>query len=225
MVEWDGKRVIYTHEIKKVKNITMRISEDGKLIVSSNEFVPVAKIDDFVKDKVDWILKKQEVQKNKIERVYTDANLQDYFYLYDTRLRIVRLQSNQNGVRFDHENLYVYYIKEEDIHKNVVKFIYKQCEQDFVEVVHEYYEKMQSYGFAFPKITFKTMKGKWGSCTPRKKTICLNTRMLHYPKAFMEYVVLHELVHFVEPNHSTSFYRVIEYYMHDYKERMKLMKE
>lgn len=225
ILEWDNKRVVYIHEIKKVKNITMRISEEGKLIVSSNAYVPISKIENFVKEKVEWILKKQEAQKNRIERVYSDALTQDDFYLYDKKLHIVRLLSNQNGVRYDDENLYVYYIKEKDIHKNVVKFIYKQCEQDFTKVVHEYYNKMKSYGFDFPKIAFKTMKGKWGSCTPRKKTICLNTRMLHYPKAFMEYVVLHELVHFVEPNHSTSFYRVIEYYMHDYKERMKLIKE
>ena len=51
MVEWDGKRVIYTHEIKKVKNITMRISEEGKLIVSSNAYVPIEKIENFVKEK------------------------------------------------------------------------------------------------------------------------------------------------------------------------------
>ena len=91
-------------------------------------------------------------------------------------------------------------------------------------VVMHYYDLMKEYGFAFPEVKYRSMKSRWGSCIPKKGQICLNTRMLHYPKEFMEYVVLHELAHFVEPNHSTSFYHVIAYYMSDYKERMKLVK-
>lgn len=224
VIPYKGKRIIYTLEIKKVKNLTMRIGEKGELIIVSNPYIPIEKIEAFVIEKVEWILKKQEAQMQRYHRIYEDARLQDVFYLYDTCLKIVRIKSNQNNVRYDDENLYIYYIKEEDIHKNVIKFIQKKCEQDFSAVVKFYYDKMRDYGFAFPEIKFRSMKSRWGSCTPRKNQICLNVRMLHYPKAFMEYVVLHELAHFVEPNHSDSFYNVIFYYMHDYKERMNLIK-
>ena len=61
------------------------------------------------------------------------------------------------------------------------------------------------------------MTSRWGSCSPKKNQICLNMRMLHYPKKFMEYVVVHELAHFVEPNHSASFYHVIEQVMPEYR--------
>lgn len=223
VLQWDNKRVVYTLEIKKVKNLTMRINDKGELIIVSNPYIPLEKIETFVKEKVEWILKKQEKQSLKYNRIYEDANVQNYFYLYDTRLNIVRIQSNQNKVRYDEKNLYIYYIKEDDIHKTIVKFIRKTCEEDFMVAVKHYYALMKDYGFAFPEVKYRDMKSRWGSCTPRKKQICLNTRMLHYPKAFMEYVVLHELAHFVEPNHSASFYNVIAYYMHDYKERMKLI--
>lgn len=220
---WDHKKVIYTLEIKKVKNLTMRISDKGELIIVSNPYIPMEKIETFVKEKVEWILKKQETQVSKYNRIYEDARLQETFYLYDACLQIVRIQSNQNKVRYDENNFYIYYIKEEDIHKNVIKFIRKTCEEDFMKAVKHYYELMKDYGFAFPEVKYRDMKSRWGSCIPRKNQICLNTRMIHYPKKFMEYVVLHELAHFVEPNHSSSFYNVIEYYMHDYKERKKLI--
>ncbi len=66
------------------------------------------------------------------------------------------------------------------------------------------------------------MKSRWGSCIPAKQQITLNQNLIHYPIEFAEYVILHELVHFIQPNHSKAFYQIIEYYMPDYKERIKL---
>lgn len=223
-IEINGIQISYIKHIKKVKNVTLRISEEGEIIVVCNPFIPQEKIDSFVKEKIAWILERQRKVLQKQNRIYEDVNTQDYFYFYDQKLNILCMQSHQNGVRYDDENLYVYYKKKEDCHKNIVKFIRKKCEQDFMEVVHFYYTKMKAYGFAFPEVKYRNMKSRWGSCIPKKGQICLNTRLLHYPKAFMEYVVLHELVHFVEPNHSSSFYRVVAYYMPDYKDRIKLGK-
>jgi predicted metal-dependent hydrolase len=49
------------------------------------------------------------------------------------------------------------------------------------------------------------MKTKWGSCNPRSRTIRLNTELVKKPKDLLEYVVVHEMVHLLEPTHSGRF--------------------
>lgn len=222
ILEKEGYRIRYTLQYKKVKNIILRISEQGEIQISCNPYVPIHKIEEFVLEKMTWVIQKQKHVLKQTTRHYEDCMYQNTFFLYDQELQIVRRLSNQDKVLYDEQNLYLYYTKEENMEKTMQQFINKKCEQDFKEVVDVYYEKLKEYGFSYPLIKYRTMKSRWGSCTPAKNQICLNKRMLHYPTAFLEYVVLHELVHFVQPNHSDSFYRIIAFHMPDYKQRMYL---
>ena len=152
VLEYEGKNIPYILHIKKVKNLNLKISEKGELIITCNAYIPMSKIEAFVKEKIDWILKKQAKQINRAERYYSDGLRQNKFYLYDKELLLVRIQSNKNYIRFDEEKLYVYYIQESDIPKTMIKFIHRQCENDFSEAVAYYYEKMKEYRFPFPTI-------------------------------------------------------------------------
>ncbi len=53
---------------------------------------------------------------------------------------------------------------------------------------------------------------RWGSCTPVNKTIRLSDRMSSFPDWVVDYVIVHELAHLVEPNHSPAFWRLVERY-------------
>lgn len=53
--------------------------------------------------------------------------------------------------------------------------------------------------------SLQRMKTKWGSCNPRARSIRLNTELVKKPKDLLEYVVVHELVHLLEPKHSERF--------------------
>ena len=53
------------------------------------------------------------------------------------------------------------------------------------------------------------MKTKWGSCNYRVRTIRLNTELVKKPKDLLEYVVVHEMLHLIEPTHSERFLRLI----------------
>ena len=223
-IQSEGMRIRYTLQIKKVKNMSLKIVEGGNILVTCNAYVPKHKVDAFVQEKVGWIIKKQKSVVKRSQMIYEDVMVDDIFYLYGKPLKIVRIFSNQNQVRYDEQNLYVYYSDEKKAHKSVVLFIYKLCEQFFIPVVEHYIKVLQDYRLPPFEVKFKTMKSRWGSCTPSKQLVVLNTRMLHYPKSFMEYVVLHELVHFIQPNHSESFYRIIAFHMPDYKERQKCIR-
>ena len=57
---------------------------------------------------------------------------------------------------------------------------------------------------------------------PKKNQITLNSQLIHYQERFIDYVVIHEYAHLIQPNHSKAFYSIIEKYMPDYKRCSKL---
>lgn len=55
-------------------------------------------------------------------------------------------------------------------------------------------------------IAYRNMKSRWGSCQPETGRICFNIRLALYPPECLEYVVVHELCHLLEPNHGPGFH-------------------
>ena len=62
------------------------------------------------------------------------------------------------------------------------------------------------------------MKTKWGSCNPHKHHIRLNTELVKKPKDLLEYVVLHEMAHLLEPSHNERFVAVLDRYWPQWRE-------
>ena len=67
------------------------------------------------------------------------------------------------------------------------------------------------------------MKTLWGSCSVNRNKVTFNQYLTKAKPACIEYVVLHELVHFLYPNHSKKFYDFLSIYMPDWKERKKVL--
>ena len=89
----------------------------------------------------------------------------------------------------------------------------------FTEILDEVYPAFIPYGIARPKLRVRTMKSCWGSCLVNKGIITLNRKLLMQPRECIEYVVVHELCHFIHPNHSKEFYKFMEQFMPDWRER------
>ncbi len=94
----------------------------------------------------------------------------------------------------------------------------------FREILDELYPAFIPYGIKKPEIRIRTMKRCWGSCLVNKGIITLNRRLLAKPRECIEYVVMHELCHFVHPNHSKEFYSFMEQLMPDWKERRNVIR-
>jgi len=67
-----------------------------------------------------------------------------------------------------------------------------------------------------PNIKLRVMKRQWGSCTP-KGTIILNPHLVKASRECIDYVILHELCHLKEHNHSPKFYRMLDKHMPDWR--------
>jgi predicted metal-dependent hydrolase len=64
-------------------------------------------------------------------------------------------------------------------------------------------------GVKFHKVTISDLKYRWGSCTPTH-TLNFNWRLIKAPRTVIDYVVVHELAHLLEPNHTPRFWNIIE---------------
>ena len=78
-------------------------------------------------------------------------------------------------------------------------------------------------GLKYGRITITGAKTRFGACSS-KGNISYSFRLMSYPEEAIDYVVVHELSHLVEMNHSKAFYKIIESVLPDYKERKKLLK-
>lgn len=85
------------------------------------------------------------------------------------------------------------------------------------------YPAFQKYGVGVPKIRIRDMKTRWSSCLTQKGIITLNKRLLEVPRNCIEYVVMHELCHFIHPNHSKNFYLFLSVLMPDWRERKSVL--
>lgn len=85
----------------------------------------------------------------------------------------------------------------------------------------EYFAKKMNLKYFGIKIT--SARKRFGSCSG-KNSICYSWRLMLYPPEAIDYVVVHELAHTIHKNHGKDFYRLIEKYLPDYKNREKLLK-
>ncbi len=67
------------------------------------------------------------------------------------------------------------------------------------------------------------MKTKWGSCTPRARTVRLNTELAKKPPECLEYVLVHEMAHLLEPTHNTRFVALMDRFMPTWRDTRNLL--
>lgn len=79
-------------------------------------------------------------------------------------------------------------------------------------------------GVTYGRITIREQRTRWGSCSS-KGNLNFNWKLMLMPREILDYVVVHELAHRREMNHSAAFWAVVEAEMPDYRERRRMLKE
>ncbi len=86
----------------------------------------------------------------------------------------------------------------------------------------EYYAKIM--GLTYGRITIRNQVSRWGSCSA-KGNLNFNCLLMLCPEEVMDYVVVHELCHLKEMNHSKKFWSLVEHFCPEYKQNKKWLKE
>ena len=79
------------------------------------------------------------------------------------------------------------------------------------------------YGFTYERERFGNQTGRWGSCSS-SGTISLNVALMNLPLEIIDYVLIHELAHTKQMNHSIEFWKIVEDCMPEYREHRKILK-
>ncbi len=98
-------------------------------------------------------------------------------------------------------------------------------ERELRALVDAYLPAFARYQIPEPRVHFRRMKSRWGSCNKSRASITLNQALCAVPPECRTYVVVHELAHLVEANHSAAFYQVVETVLPKYKEYEKKLKD
>lgn len=227
-IQIEGSPLQYTLERKNVKNLNLHVRKDGSVYVSANAVVPEEKIDEFLVSKGTFIRNAQrrfqeQEQCKPLPKQYVSG---ETFYIQGRALRLKVTQANKDNVYSDGVYLFLEVKDSRDFTKKerlVKRFLDGQCKTVFGEIVEELYPVFQKYGVAPPVLRIRNMDTRWGSCLPGKGVITLNKRLLEAPRNCIEYVVMHELCHFIHPNHSRHFYDFLTMLMPDWKERKRIL--
>lgn len=81
-------------------------------------------------------------------------------------------------------------------------------------------ELAKHYGFNFDKVKVKKIKSRWGSCSS-KKNLNFNYKLMHFNTKIIDYVIIHELCHLKEMNHSKKFWKLVEQIVPEYKDNKR----
>ena len=76
-----------------------------------------------------------------------------------------------------------------------------------------------------PNLKIRKMTSRWGVCNIKNNNITLNSELYKYDITCLDYVIVHELSHFIYPNHSKNFWLQVSKYYPKYKEARKMLKE
>ena len=225
MIEIQG--LLFNVEITRIygmRYLRMRL-KDNTIRVSCSKTVSDAEVYRFIKEKEEWIMKtyrKAELRK-EASFLYRGG---DVFYLFGKPYTLVFSVGN-TSYRIKGDTIHLTY-KENDKEK-ALHYLYKHLDKLLLEKADEYLEKylflLRDYGYRdTPEVRARILKSKWGVCYTRNNRIAVSSYLIHYPEKCLEYIILHEVTHFLVPNHSKRFYEIVKRYMPEYKEVLKQLK-
>lgn len=222
--------VTYELERKSVKNLNLRIRSDGTVYVSVPKSTALTKADEFVKKHIDFILKHQ----NGINETRRKSSSQRHYLGEVIDVEVV--EGERSFAWLSGKVLTVYMpsaallaVSEEEkerlTEEVILRWQKERARELFPNYLEKAYQRFIKAGLTipYPTITVKAMRTRWGSCTPSKKKITLNCSLTEKTPLCIEYVVCHELAHFLQQNHSAKFYGVLDRVMPEHREVRRIL--
>lgn len=206
---------------KNQKNIILKVTPPfGDLVLSAPFHISNKDLEAFVEARKDWIIKNQaEFAKARNTR---DEGL---IYLWGRACKLEFIKDNKNTFKLCDSKIIFFY--KDDLSrplkdKLLNDFYRKSLEARIAEAIKE---AENLTGLRADAYRIRKMKTRWGSCNTSKKRVWLNTNLAKYEPICLTYVLVHELCHLLEPNHSKRFYALVERFFPEYKKAEALLKE
>lgn len=210
-MQYELNGILYHVEIvrKNNRNTYLRIKEPNTIYVTTSYLTTKKQVFKILKENekallrmANQVLKKQEKKR--------------HFYYLGEVYDIITVSTIKKVEVIDH-NIYT---PNQDA---LEKWLRLEARQLFQEKL-DYYCQVMCETIPYPHLRLRKMKTRWGVCNRKSQTVTLNTELIHYPSICTDYVVIHELCHFVHFNHSKEFWNLVSKYCQNYKEIKKILK-
>ncbi len=211
----------FTYQLKRnSRSGSIRVSIDhrSQILVSAPKLYPKILIENFLKQQEPWILqKKAQVSKSQVKIK------QNEIYLFGEKYLIVH-NIDQNltpKISIIQNQLIINQLKPGSYQTKLENFLKNTALKYLSQKTAILAKKMN---ISYQRIGIRQQKSRWGSCSSLGN-LNFNWRLIHYPPAVINYVIIHELAHRQEANHSKSFWQLVAKYDPDYQKHKKALKK
>ncbi len=222
----------YILNIIEEKRKTIRISITRKGInLRLPEKMPKSEKQKYIEKSIKWASKKLEQNKPLEIDFPENAKIETLFSYYNLRTEKEDRKNYHGSFNSLTNTILIKAPKNKDKNENnanIETLIYKLIsiiERDNTEnKVNEINKKHFQNKIKIKEIKLKPLSSKWGSLSKNNKLV-LNTKLLFCPPDILNYVIIHELSHAIEFNHSKKFWNIVKSKMRNYKDKQKWLKE
>ena len=193
--------------LKDIKNVHLSVHPPtGRVRISAPSHMTLETIRVFAISKLDWIKRHQQEVREQDRETFREYVDRESHYVWGKRYLLTVSESQQApAIELEHSRMCLRVRPGTDAVKRqaVVEAWYREQVKKAVPPLLTKWEPV--IGASVERLFVRQMKTKWGSCNPRSASIRLNTELARKPRECLEYVVVHEMVHLLEPTHSARF--------------------
>jgi predicted metal-dependent hydrolase len=208
------------------KTLRLTVDRGGELLLTAPDDLPVEQIESFAREKRFWIYtklaQKDRLMRPKVQKEYVSG--ESFHYLGRThRLRLLRLESADaaDGLRLQHGQFVLPRIRAAEAPRLFRAWYIEHGRPFLVARVARYAERI---GVMPRTVQLSDLGFRWASCSPRRR-ITFNWRVMQFAPRIIDYIVVHELVHLVEPKHNENFWQRVERVLPDFRGRKRWLAE
>ena len=206
-IEIDNK--VYDVDIikKNNRNTYIRV-KNGKIVVTTNYLSSKSSIVKLIKDNEKSIIKMLNIDNKKHEK-------EEYFYYFGKKYNIIYGFSD---ISFDDDKIYAPNKNKFD------KYLSNEIRRIYQERLNYWYNIFEE-NIPVPILRIRKMSSRWGVCNIKSHVVTLNYELSKYDKTCLDYVIVHELSHFIHHDHQKGFWNLVGKYYPKYKDARKMLKE
>ena len=207
---------------KNMKNIYLKVEKNADVVVSAPPRTPNYIIKKLIQENIDEIkLRRNNILTNgyTVKQYVTGEK----HIIFGKEFVLEVILGNKNVIKLsDDKIILVIKDKDQDRGQIVMSYLRKVLYNKALEFINKY-EKIM--GVHAEQLRIKKMKTRWGTCNIEAKRIWINYELIKYPIECLEHIVVHELTHLLETNHTPRFYALLGKYYPNFRENDKLIKE
>lgn len=202
------------------KTLYLTITQQGEVVVRAPRRCPQTYIDRFLASKESWIMEKRsEILREKDCRAQFRPAHMGTMAFCGIELRVRPAPENVVSLDLNHREISIPDLSVPEVRPAVAK-LYKQAGMPYLKNRLDYWAKVM--GISYGKLKFNSALRRWGSCSA-EGNINITWYLLFAPERAIDYVLIHELAHRREFNHSKRFWEIVGAYMPDYPEQKKAL--